>query len=92
MNTFLKIFLAVVLVIVAIKLFPIALVLACLLAIGVLLAGCVGLALVAALLGAGLVLAAALSPLWIPALLVVGVIALVRKLGAKNTPAPVAGV
>lgn len=91
MNTFLKIFLAVVLAIVAIKLFPVALVLACLLAVGVLLAGCAGLAVLAALLGAGLVLAAALAPLWISVVLIAAIVALVRKLNAKSPP-PVVGI
>lgn len=87
MNTYLKIFLLVLAAIVAVKLLPLTLGLGFLL--GLLLVGLVafGLSLVGIVLLAAIALGAASAPLWIPALLVVGVIALIKKLGSKPAAA-----
>lgn len=83
MNTFLKILLCVLAVVIALKFLPFLV--GALLVAGVavvitaaLLMGGVGIG-VLALLVTGLVAAALLSPLWIPVLAVVGVIALIRR-------------
>jgi len=86
MNTFLKIFLIVVLSLLALKFLPVIFVGAC---VGLILAailGAFGLSLVALLLVVGIALALALSPIWIPVLIVMGLISLFRKLGSKPAP------
>jgi hypothetical protein len=86
MNTFLKIFLIVVLALLALKFLPVILIGAF---VGLLLAailGAFGLTLVALLLAVGIALALALSPIWIPVLIVMGLISLFKKMG--NKPAP----
>jgi len=86
MNTFLKIFLIVVLSLLALKFLPVILIGAF---VGLLLAallGGVGLTLVALLLAVGIALALALSPIWIPVLIVMGLISLFKKLGDKPAP------
>ena len=86
MNTFLKIFLIVVLSLIALKFLPVILIGAF---VGLLLAavlGGVGLTLVALLLAVGIALAMALSPIWIPVLIVMGLISLFKKLGDKPAP------
>ncbi len=86
MNTFLKIFLIVVLSLLALKFLPVILLGAF---AGLLLAailGGVGLTLVALLLAVGIALAVALSPIWIPVLIVMGLISLFKKLGDKPAP------
>lgn len=84
MNTFLKVLLILVAVVVAIKLLPVALALICVLAAGVGLLALIGVSLAAGLLCAGLLLAVALSPIWLPVLALVGLIALIKKSGAKT--------
>ncbi len=86
MNTFLKIFLIVVLTVVALKFIPfvflgaiIGLVIAAVL-------GAVGLSLMAALLAVAIGLALALAPIWIPVLIVMGAISLFKKLNAQPAP------
>lgn len=88
MNTFLKIFLVAVILIVALKFSP-------LIFLGVLVGmimavvlGAVGLSLVAALLGVAIAIAVALSPLWIPVLVVMGLVSLFR--GDQRTLPPIA--
>jgi len=84
MNTFLKILLAVVLILVALKLSPL---IALATLIGLLCAavlGALGLSLVAALLAVAVALAVALSPIWVPVLVVLGLVSLFRT----KTPAP----
>ena len=86
MKTFFKIFLIVVLALLAIKFIPVAFVGAF---VGLILAailGAVGLSLVAALLAVGIALAMALSPIWIPGLIVMGVISLFKKLDTQPQP------
>ena len=86
MNTFLKIFLIVVLSLLALKFLPVIFVGAI---VGLLLAavlGALGLGLVALLLVVGIALALALSPIWIPVLIVMGVISLFKKLGSHPAP------
>ena len=83
MNNFLKIFLIVVLTVLALKFLPVILVGAL---VGLLIAAilaAVGLSLVAALLAVGIALAMALSPIWIPVLIVMGLVSLFKKLGDK---------
>lgn len=79
MKTFLKILLAAVILVIAIKLSPVLffLALAGLLAAAVL--GVVGLSLLTALLAVVLAFALALSPIWIPVLLVIGLVSLFRR-------------
>jgi hypothetical protein len=84
MNTFLKIILFLVLAVVAIKLFPLTLALGIILALMLGSAVFVGFSVVAAVLVVALALVAALAPIWLPALVVVGVIALLKKSGAKT--------
>lgn len=90
MKTFLKIFLLVLLSLVAIKLLPVLLVPFGVLALvvgfvvalvtgGAAAAAGVGFALLGILLAAGLVVLAALAPIWILVLIVTGAIALVRR-------------
>jgi hypothetical protein len=78
MNTFLKILLAAVLLVIAIKLSPLIFlaVLVGLLAAAVL--GSIGLSLAAALVAVLLAFAVALSPIWIPVLVIVGLVRLFR--------------
>ncbi|WP_415908938.1 hypothetical protein [Oleiharenicola sp. Vm1] len=94
MKTFLKILLAAVLLIVAIKLSPLLFIaaLAGLIAAAVL--GALGLSLLAALVAVVLAFAVALSPIWIPVLCVIGVISLFRRNSkpAAPTPPPAANV
>jgi hypothetical protein len=84
MNTFLKIALFLVLAIVAIKLFPLTLALGIILALALGGAIFVGFSVIAAILVVTLAAVAALAPIWLPALVVVGIIALVRKTGART--------
>ena len=89
MNTFLKIFLIVVLSLLSLKFMPLVLVGVF---VGLLLAGILGafgLSLVAVLLVVALAIALALAPIWIPVLIVMGLISLFKKLGDKPAP-PVA--
>jgi hypothetical protein len=86
MNTFLKIFVIVVLALLALKFLPVILIGAF---IGLLLAailGAFGLSLVALLLAVGIALALALSPIWIPVLIVMGLISLFKKMGDRPAP------
>ena len=90
MKTFFKIFLIVVLALLAIKFIPVVFVGAF---VGLILAailGAVGLSLVAALLAVGIALALALSPIWIPVLIVMGVISLFKKMDTPAQPPVVA--
>ncbi len=86
MKTFLKILLVALAVIVAIKLLPLALVLGCVVAGVAAIVAAVGVSLGAGLLAAGLLLALVLSPIWLPILALVGIVALIKKLGAKPAP------
>lgn len=94
MKTFLKILLAAVLLIIAIKVSPILFLAALvgLFAAGVL--GVVGVSLVVAFLAVALAFAVALSPIWIPVLIVIGLVALFKgskpAAPAAPTPAPAA--
>jgi hypothetical protein len=83
MKTFLKVLLLLVAVVVAIKLLPFTLAVACVvggLGVGLVV---IGLSVVAVLASVGILLAFLLSPLWLPVLAVVGLIALIKKLSAK---------
>lgn len=92
MKTFLKILLAAVLLIIAIKISPILFIAALvgLFAAGVL--GVVGVSLVVAFLAVALAFAVALSPIWIPVLIVIGLVALFKgsKSAAPVAPTPAA--
>ena len=83
MKTFLKILLIAVAAVVAVKLLPLALALAGVLAACVGVVAAVGVSLAAGVLCVGLLLALVLSPIWLPVLALVGVIALIKKTGAK---------
>jgi hypothetical protein len=87
MKTFLKILLAAVLLVIAIKFSPALffLALAGLLAAAVL--GAVGVSLLAVLAAIVLAFALALSPIWIPVLIVIGLVSLFRR---DRTAPPVA--
>ncbi|MEO6244409.1 MAG: hypothetical protein ABIQ12_03155 [Opitutaceae bacterium] len=84
MNSFLKIFLLVVLVLVAIKLLPLTLAAGCVLglAVGVLMIA--GVSALAGVLAVAVGVVAALAPLWIPVLAVVGLIAVIRRLNRRD--------
>jgi hypothetical protein len=86
MKTFLKILLAAVLLIVAIKLSPFLFVAAFAGLILAVVLGAVGLSLVAALVAVVIALAVALSPIWVPVLCVIGLVSLFRR----NSKTPVA--
>lgn len=91
MNTFLKVLLAAVLLIVAIKLSPILFIAA---VAGLLVAavlGAVGLSLLAVLVAVVLAFAVALSPIWIPVLCVIGLVKLFTRQGRTPPAAPPAG-
>ncbi|MBL9202687.1 MAG: hypothetical protein JNL39_19395 [Opitutaceae bacterium] len=74
MKTFLKIFLLVLLALVALKLLPLTLALGCIMAI--VLAGLVML---------GLGVAVVLAPLWVPALVITGIVSLIVRTGRRAT-------
>lgn len=88
MKTFLKILLAAVLLLLALKISPVLFLAALvgLVAAGVL--GVVGLTLIGLLLGVVVAFAIALSPIWIPVLIVIGLVKLFRR---EVEPAPAAG-
>jgi hypothetical protein len=94
MNTFLKILLIAIVLVLAIKFSPVLF----LFALGGLIAaavlGVVGLSLVVALLAVVVAFAVALSPIWIPVLAIVGLVSLFKRSnptpGAGATPPPVA--
>lgn len=86
MKTFLKILLAAVLLIVAIKLSPILFIAALVGLIVAAVLGAIGLSLLAALVAVVLAFAVALSPIWIPVLCVIGLVSLFRR-NDKATPA-----
>lgn len=79
MNTFLKVLLVLVAVVIAVKLLPITLALGCIFAAALAIFALVGMGVVAGLICLGLVLAALLSPIWIPLLALVGLIALIKR-------------
>ena len=79
MKTFLKVALIFVLVLVALKLLPIALVFGGVLGAALLAAMALGLSFVVAALCALLAVAAVLSPLWVPVLAIVGIVSLCRR-------------
>ncbi len=87
MNSFLKIFLLVVLALVAIKLLPLTLAVGCLL--GLSLAGLmlVGVSALAGVLAVAVGLVAALAPLWIPVLAIVGLFAVIRRCSRRPVAA-----
>jgi hypothetical protein len=78
MNTFLKILLAAVLLVVAIKLSPVIFLAALVGLLAATVLGSIGLSLVAALIAVLLAFAVALSPIWIPVLVIVGLVRLFR--------------
>lgn len=78
MNTFLKILLAAVLLVIAIKLSPVLFLAALVGLLAAAVLGSIGLSLVAALIAVLLAFAVALSPIWIPVLVIVGLVRLFR--------------
>ena len=90
MNTFLKILLAAVLLIVAIKLSPLVFLAAVVGLLAAAVLGLIGLSLVAALLAVVVALAAALAPIWIPVLAVMGALSLFKKPAGSREPPVVA--
>lgn len=88
MNTFLKVLLAAVLLIVAIKISPVLFVAALAGLIAAVVLGAVGLSLLAALVAVVIAFAVALSPIWIPVLCVIGLVKLFNR--SDKTPAPAA--
>ncbi len=90
MNTFLKILLAAVVLVIAIKFSPILFIGAFVGLVAAAVLGAVGLSLLAALVAVILAFALALSPIWIPVLCVVGLISLFKRNNATaSTPPPV---
>ena len=92
MNTFLKVLLAAVLLIVAIKISPILFVAAFAGLIVAVILGALGLSLLAALVAVVIAFAVALSPIWIPVLCVIGLVKLFNRGDETDAPpAPAAG-
>jgi hypothetical protein len=87
MKSFLKIFLLVVLALVAIKLLPLTIALGCMLALAVGGLLVVGVSAFAAVLGVAIAVVAALAPLWIPVLAIVGLVSLLRRAGRRSAAA-----
>ena len=83
MKTMLKVFLIVVVLLVAIKLSPIIFIAAMAGLLVAALLGALGLSLLAVFAGVMLTLVAALSPIWIPVLVIVGLVSLFKKLNEK---------
>ena len=79
MKSALKIFLLVIVCLIAVKLLPVTLALGAGLAAMIAVVVALGASAVAVLLVAALVVTALLSPLWFPVLLLVGIIALIRR-------------
>lgn len=88
MNTFLKILLAAVVLVIAIKFSPILFVGAFVGLVAAVVLGAVGLSLLAALVAVILAFALALSPIWIPVLCVIGLISLFKRNNGAATPPP----
>ena len=87
MKTFLMVLLILIAAVVAVKLLPFLFALLCVCGACVAVVALIGVSLAAGLLCAGLVLALVLSPIWLPVLALVGLIALIKKLGAKRATA-----
>ena len=87
MKTFLKIFLLVVLALVAIKLLPLTLALGCVLGLAVAALLAIGASALAGLIALALVVVAALAPLWIPVLAIIGLVSLLRRAGRRSAAA-----
>lgn len=87
MKTFLKVLLLIALAIVAVKLLPVTLAVGFALGLTVVIVGVLGVSALAVILCFAIGLAALLSPLWIPVLALVGMIALVKKLGRSKASA-----
>ena len=83
MKTFLKVVLLVIAAVIALKLLPLTFALGCLLALSLVGLAVLGVSVIALLLGLTVVLAAVLSPIWVPVLVVIGLIALLKRDGAK---------
>ena len=79
MNTFLKVVLVTIAVLVAIKLLPVTLAIGCGLAVALVVALALGLSAVAVLVVVAIGSAAMLAPVWIPLLVAVGIVALVKR-------------
>lgn len=79
MNTFLKVLLIALAVVVAVKLFPAALLAVCMLGGLSLLLLVLGASAAVVVLGVAIGLITALSPLWLPVLAIVGIVALCRR-------------
>lgn len=84
MKTFLKILLAAVLLVIAIKFSPVLFFLALAGLLAAVVLGAVGISLLAVLAAVILAFALALSPIWIPVLIVIGLVSLFR--GERNAP------
>ncbi len=79
MNTFLKVLLIALLVVIAVKLLPLTLLAGCIVAAGALAVVVVGASAAAVVTCVALAIAAALAPIWLPVLAIVGVIALIKR-------------
>lgn len=89
MKTFLKILLAAVILVIAIKISPVLFIAAFVGLIAAAVLGIVGLSLLVAFVAVAVAFALALAPIWIPVLCVIGGISLYRR---HNTPTPAANV
>jgi hypothetical protein len=85
MRTFLKVLLVLAAAILAVKLLPFTVALGFALGIALIVALALGVSAAAVLTVTALALVAVLSPLWIPILALVGVIALIKRLGRNGT-------
>ncbi len=79
MKTFLKVFLLVLALIVAVKLLPLTLLAGCFMGVALAIFLALGFSAIAVIAVAVIALAAVLAPIWIPVLLVIGLIALIKR-------------
>ena len=86
MNTFSKILLTAVLLVIAVKLSPVIFLAAVIGLLAAAVLGVIGLSLVAALLAVVISLAVALAPIWIPVLAIMGAISLFKKPADRRDP------
>lgn len=87
MKSFLKIFLLVLLALVAIKLLPLTLAVGCVLGLAAVGLVIVGVSALAGMVAIAVGIVAALAPLWIPVLAIVGLMAVIKRCGRRTVRA-----
>ena len=87
MNSFLKIFLLVLLALVAVKLLPLTLAVGCVLGLAAAGLVIVGVSALAGMIAIAVGIVAALAPLWIPVLAIVGLMAVIKRCSRRTVRA-----